>query len=378
MAQASTLVRGLTFALSLGLQVGVCEDIYVQHNLVSDIPGMADFVDSNLVNPWGMSFSATSPFWVSDNGKGVTTLYNGIGQPQSLVVTIPPGASSAPTGQVFNPTSDFTLVPNTPTTKSNFIFATQSGTISGWAPTVNPTNAVIKVDNSAAGAVYTGLAIGSNATGNFLYAANFSKGTIDVFNGNFGAATLSGSFHDPNLPDGYSPFNIHAVGEKLYVEYAKVDPVTHDEQKGVGNGFVNVFDMNGNLVQRLASNGPLNAPWGVTLAPAGFGTFGGSVLVGNFGDGMINAYNATSGALLGNLKDALGNPIAINGLWGIDFRTAGAFPLNTLFFAAGINEEENGLFGQIQVAPEPSTISLIALSGVLVMLRFTMRRFQQQ
>jgi uncharacterized protein (TIGR03118 family) len=340
---------------------------YRQTNLVSDIPGKARVTDPNLVNPWGLSHGPATPWWVSDNGKGVSTLYKGDGTPfpvgSPLVVTIPPpagspaGTTSAPTGNVFNGTSDFVVTENNVSRPSLFIFATEDGTISGWNLTVDKTNAIREVDNSASGAVYKGLALGHNASGNFLYATNFHAGTIDVFDAHFASAKLAGSFIDPKLPPCsndktkacFAPFGIQNINGKIYVTYALQKlPDKHDDQAGPGNGFVDVFDTSGHLLQRLISHGELNSPWGLALAPQGFGRFGKDLLVGNFGDGHINAYKPGTGAFRGQLKDQKGNPITINGLWALGFGNGAlAGPTDTLFFTAGINDEADGLFGLI-------------------------------
>jgi uncharacterized protein (TIGR03118 family) len=256
---------------------------YVQHNLVSDIPGLADQTDPNLVNPWGLSSSPTSPLWVSNNHSGNTTVYTGSGQPfpatNPLAVQIPAPISgnlpSAPTGQVFNATSEFVLAGGQP---ALFLFASEDGTISGWNTSAGA-NAVTMIDNSSSGAVYKGLALGSNSLGALLYAANFHAGTIDVFNGNFSPVTLDGLFADPNLSPGFAPFNIQAIGNYLYVTYALQDDAQHDDVAGSGNGFVDVFDFNGNLVARAVSQGKLNSPWGIAVAPAQFGEFSNTLLV---------------------------------------------------------------------------------------------------
>ncbi len=349
--------------------------IYVQTNLVSDIPGLAAITDANLVNPWGLSASATSPWWVSDNGTGVSTLYNGnTGAPQALVVTIPPpaGASppSSPTGQVFNSTaSDFKVN----SAKSNFIFATESGTIAAWRGALG-TNAATVVDNSASGAVYKGLALGSSGGLNFLYAANFNSGNIDVFNGNFSAVASPG-FVDPGLPAGYAPFNVQNLGGLLYVTYALQDASRHDDVAGAGNGYVDVFDTNGTLLRRLGSNGALNSPWGLALASSGFGDFSGDLLVGNFGDGTINVFDPhATNSYLGTLLGPNGIPVTIEGLWGLGFGNGAASgSLNSLYFTAGISGggavEDHGLFGSIHAAPEPGTL-LIAPIGLGLILLF--------
>jgi uncharacterized protein (TIGR03118 family) len=351
---------------------------YVVTNLVSDIPGLAAVTDANLVNPWGMSSSPTSPIWVSDNKTGVTTLYNTAGVPQALVVTIPPpsgGTSpSAPTGQVFNGGTGFLLAGTG--TAARFIFATEDGTISGWNPTANPTNAVLKVDNSPFGAVYKGLAIGNNGAGDFLYAANFNSGKIDVFNSSFAATTLAGNFVDPNLPAGFAPFNVQNLDGQLYVTYALQDGSKHEDVAGPGNGFVDVFDLNGNLVKRAISNGPLNSPWGLAFAPANFGTFSKDLLVGNFGDGRIDAFDPTTYAFLGALTDTTGTPIFIEGLWGLrDGNGGNGGALNQVYFTAGISGgdaiEDHGLFGSLSV-PEPATLALLSLG--LAGLGFSRRR----
>jgi len=334
---------------------------YQRTNLVSDIAGVARFTDPNLVNPWGIAYSPTSPFWIADNGTGKSTLYNGHGQAfpvgSPLVVRIPPprgspaGTTSAPTGTVFNGAGGFMVTEHHVTGTSFFIFATEDGTISGWNPNVNLTHAVLAVDNSkvGAGAVYKGLTLGSNASGNFLFAANFRAGAIDVFNDHFKQVSLSGSFTDTRIPTGYAPFNIQNLGGLLYVTYAKQDAAKHDDVSGPGHGFVDVFDTNGNFIKRLASRGTLNSPWGLALAPADFGPFSNDLLVGNFGDGRINAFDPNTGAFLGQLTDRRGNPIQIDDLWGLKFGNGGnAGQTNTLFFTAGIGDEQHGLFGLIQ------------------------------
>lgn len=352
----------------LALPAGEAKAFYQQTNLVSDIPGLAQFTDPDLVNPWGMSASPTSFIWVSDNGTGVSTLYTGGGQKQGLVVTIPPapgspaGTTSTPTGQVFNDTN----VASPAFGGAHFLFATEDGTIAAWT---GGTTAAIAVNNSAT-AAYKGLAIVGSGPSARLYAANFNTGTVDVFDSTFGQI-LTGAFQDPNLPSGFAPFGIQNVGGNLVVTYAKVGP-TGDDVAGPGNGFVDLFDANGDLIKRLISNGPLNSPWGVALAPSGFGTFGNDLLIGNFGDGTINAFDPTTGAFLGTLTDAAGNQIVIDGLWGLMFGNGahGASP-NALFFTAGINDEANGLFGTLAV-PEPSTIVLLT-SGI-ALLAFRRRR----
>ena len=337
---------------------------YTQHKLVSDIPGVADQTDPNLVNPWGISMSSTSPFWISNNHSGNTTVYNGQGQPapaaSPLVVRIPGGAPlSTPTGLVFNDTPGF-MVNGKPAV---FLFATEDGAISGWNPATDPQNAILLVDNSGAGAVYKGMALATTSSGPMLYAANFNTGNIDVYDANLLPVTAAGAFTDPQMPSGFAPFNVQRIGRKLYVTYAKQDNSRHDDVAGAGNGFVDVFDFQGALLARLVSNDKLNSPWGLALAPGNFGDFSNSLLVGNFGDGTINAFDPCSGEFLGTLQDSSGANIAISGLWGLTFGNGrGAGDATTLYFTAGIpgagNLEDHGLFGSIQpadAAAAPST-----------------------
>jgi uncharacterized protein (TIGR03118 family) len=355
----------LPILVSLALLLGpaTAGTVYEQINLASDIPNLAAVTDPNLKNPWGMSFTATSPFWVSDAGTNVATLYNGLGVPNGLVVSIP---ASAPTGQVANGTTGFTLTPGNP---ARFIFAALDGSISGWNPTVNATNAIVKVLASPNN-VYTGLALGTAGASTFLYAADFKSAHIDVYDSNFAPTTLAGNFTDPTLPAGFAPFNIENVGGNLYVTYAKVGP-TGEDAPGPGNGFVTVFDTSGTFVKRLISNGPLNSPWGITLAPPVFGDFSNDLLVGNFGDGTINAFDPATGALLGTLEDASSDPIVIDGLWALKVRTGGPFvDVNRVYFTAGLNDEENGLFGALAVtgAPAPGPAAGVPEVGTLTMM----------
>ena len=326
--------------------------IYVQTNLTSDGAVAAANTDAHLKNSWGMSFGPTTPFWISDQVTGVSTLYNGAGAAVPLVVTTPP----SPTGQVFNSTTSFSLGSSG---KALFIFDSLSGNIAAWN-SGQGTTAVTKF-SATDGSVFTGLALGTSGSADFLYAANFSKGRIDVFNTNFAPATLSGNFSDPNLPAGYSPYNIQAINGKLYVEYDTVNQTTHKPTNTPNSGIVDVFNTDGTFNERLVTNTHLNSPWGITQAPAGFGTFGGDILVGNFGDGTISAFDP-SGAFQGVLSDGSGNAIVNSGLWALNFRASGSgFDPNALFFTAGINGEADGLFGEIAPAPEPSTLALFAL-----------------
>jgi len=329
---------------------------YEQHNLVSDGTIPADHTDPDLINPWGIAFNPNAVVWIADNGTGVSTLYNGAGEKQALVVTIPlpPGASgkSKPTGIVFNGSNDFMVSKDNKSGASRFIFATENGTISGWSPAVDPTNAILTVDNSLSGAIYKGLALAANGTGNFLYATDFHNNKIDVFDREFKPVTLSGSFSDPKIPDGFAPFGIQNLQGNLYVTYAKQDADKEDDVAGKGLGFVNVFDANGMLIRRVATRGHLNAPWGLAMAPADFGRFSNRLLVGNFGDGAINAYDVATGTFHGQLRKTDGHPLKIDGLWGLSFGNGLLNqPTNALFFTAGPDDETHGLYGKIEPAP---------------------------
>jgi uncharacterized protein (TIGR03118 family) len=359
----------------------------LQTNLVSDLPGVAAFQDPHLVNPWGISESSGSAFWVADNGAGVATLYNTPGQPQSLVVSIPSpddplGTGGAPTGTVFNidggPTGGFRLRGVSPTgdpasASAVFLFATEDGTIIGWNPGVNPTGfdptkagtyGILAVDNSASGAVYKGLAIATNPDGpiskldpnsqTVLYAANFRSGTIDIFDTNFNPVKLSrGAFTDPKLPKGYAPFNVQVLGNKVYVTYALQDEAQHDDVAGAGHGFIDVFNLDGTPGldggrMRLVSRGALDSPWGLAIAPASFGKLAGALLVGNFGDGHIHAYDAKTGAFLATLTDPDGEPIQIDGLWALKVGNGGnGGDADKVYFTAGLDHEHHGLFGSL-------------------------------
>lgn len=346
----------------LGLTPQFAKAEYIQVNLTSDIPGLAAFTDANLKNPWGMTNLPTSPFWVADQRTNVATLYNGAGLPQALVVTTP----VSPTGAVANGTTSFELAPNEP---ARFIFATSLGQIAAWNPSVSPTSTVTVATTPAAS--YTGLAIATPFGGpNLLYAANIAGGRIDVFNGAFAPTTLAGNFTDPNLPAGLRPFNIQALAGRLFVTYAPAVPAPNQ-------GIVDIFDLNGNFQERLITNDHLNSPWGVTLASANFGQFSGDLLVGNFGDGSISAFDPTTGAFLGQLLNQNLSAILIPGLRSLVFRGGTGFDPNALYFTAGINNGLDGLFGEIQVAatPLPAALPLFAAGlGALGLLGWRRKR----
>ncbi len=346
---------------------------YRQTNFVSDIGGLAFIQDPLLVNPWGISATASSPFWVANNGTSTTQLLRGdvagtplVLNPSPQTITIPGGL---PTGTVANTTTDFVLpgpCASAPCV-ARFIFASITGNIAGWnpnAPAAGSTTAVIAA--SKPGHVYTGLALANNGVGNFIYAADFANGTIDVYNAAFALQPAANfPFADPTIPttvgNTFHAFNIQNIGGSLYVMYAKVDPVTGLDQAGVGNGFVRRFNTNG--VRDLTfgiNNGALNSPWGITIAPASFGIFGSSLLIGNFGRGnpSVHSYLPTTGAFLGTLNDESGNGIVIDGLWALQFGNGGAGgDVNTLYFAAGTAAEEHGLFGSLR----PTTASATSL-----------------
>jgi uncharacterized protein (TIGR03118 family) len=324
---------------------------YRQVNLVSDVPGAAQVTDPNLVNPWGMSASPTSPLWVSDNGTDVSTLYAGGAQGMPfgivpLIVNIPGGA---PTGQAFNASGGFVVHSGSSSGPALFLFASESGMITGWSPAVPApapsTEAQVAV--TTPGAVYKGLALANTDHGERLYAANFSAGTIDVFDSNFMPVHRDGAFVDHRLPDGYAPFNIQELGGRLYVSYAKQDETKVDDVPGRGHGFVDVYSPGGHLLRRLIRRGPLDSPWGLVIAPRDFGRFGHDLLVGNFGNGKIHAFDRRSGELLGTLRDKQHEAIVIDGLWGLRFGNGVAGSIHTLLFTAGPDGEAHGLLGAI-------------------------------
>jgi uncharacterized protein (TIGR03118 family) len=330
---------------------------YVQTNLVSDVPGVALTVDSSLVNPWGMALAPSGPWWVADNGKGISTLYSGDGMAypalDPLIVTIPPSAGvigiSAPSGLVYNGSADFTVDIERP---ARFIFVTEDGTISGWNPEVDKLNAVLAADHSNL-AVYKGVAIARMAGRNYLYAANFWTGTVDVFDTYFHQEQLSeDAFIDVLLPEDFAPSNVQNIGEKIYVAYAKQDLNRHDPVRGAGLGFVTVFDTSGKLLLRFQSGTWLNAPWGMALAPDDFGKYSRHLLVGNSGNGTIAAFDPKTGDFKGLLEATSGYLVTIQGLRGIGFGNGSlAGPTTVLYFSAGIEEGEHGLFGSLKPAP---------------------------
>jgi uncharacterized protein (TIGR03118 family) len=346
---------------------------FQQTNLVSDLSGIAVRTDPHLVNPWGIAYTNTgSPFWISDNNAGVSTLYNvpGTTPPVTvnpLVVTVPlpqGGPGGTPTGVVFNGnTNEFKVGASGSQVTANFIFATEDGTIAGRA--AGATQAIIAVDNSnnpdaKNSAVYKGLALASSGGKDYLYATNFRSGTVDVFDANFKQVNAGGkfSFNDPKIPSDFAPFGIQGfplptpTATELWVTYAKRDAAKHDDVAHKGDGFVDVFDTSGNLLRRFATRDTLNAPWGVAIAPAGFGPFSGDVLIGNFGDGHIGAFDRSTGGFLGQLQDPEGKTLAIDGLWGLLVGNGGnSGSPGSIYFTAGLDGESHGLFGALSPAP---------------------------
>ena len=361
-----TLVVASLAAPAAGSGLRGPSQFYAQHNILSDIPGLADHTDSNLVNAWGLVSGPTTPWWIADNGTGKSTLYNVATDAIPAVFTVPgaDGAQGNPTGIVFNGGTGF-VVDNGVGSPSaaRFIFASEDGTISAFkgAPIVT---VVPNPQAAAHGAIYKGLAIDSATAGQLLYATDFHNVKVDVFDTSFQLVTLSGNFTDPNLPAGFAPFGIQTIGDTLYVTYALQDADAEDDLAGPGNGFVDAYDLNGNLIQRVASAGELNSPWGLALAPEGFGRFSGDLLVGNFGDGRIHAFDPTTLTsdgefeAVGLLHSSAGKPIQIEGLWALQFghgtAAVGANGLTTtLFFTAGPSDEDHGLFGSIVLTEPP-------------------------
>ncbi len=345
---------------------------YAQNNLSSDVSGVAAYTIPELQNPWGVSFSPTGPFWISNQASGEATILNGAGSPLGLVVSIPTPAGASqpigPTGTVFNEgagTGSFN--------GDLFLFSTLSGQIAGWKPAYG-TSAATEFLNL--GAVYTGLASG-NSSGPNLYAADFKNGNVDVveFIGtSFNLRNLPGNFTDPNLPAGYVPFNIQNLNDQLFVTFALQDASGNQPLAGAGLGFVDVFNLDGSFASRLISNGALNAPWGLAIAPSDFGEFSNDLLVGNHGDGTIWAFDL-NGALIGQMKDAQGNPIVNPGLFALMFGNGSqGFNADSLYFSAGINGGANGLFGEISATPLPGAFTLFASGLSALVFLFGRRR----
>jgi uncharacterized protein (TIGR03118 family) len=358
---AGTLAAGALGTVPAG---ATTHTSYRQINLVSDQAGKANLTDPDLVNAWGLAASPGtnaspgSPLWVADNGSDKATLYAGASATSvskvPLVINV---TGAAPTGQVFNSDSAAFVVSDSHgnSGSSLFLFDTENGTIDGWAPNVNPNGSnpstVTEVArNNGANAVYKGLAVAKSSVGTTLYATNFRSGRVEAYDSTFTPVELPGGlFVDPKLPAGYGPFGIAVIKGKLYVSFAKQDATLHDDVAGPGNGFVDVFGRNGKFIRRLITRGALDSPWGMALAPASFGQFAGDLLVGNFGNGHINVYDPMTGTRLGQLRGSNGQPIVIDGLWGLMFGNGNAAGNNELLFSAGPDGESHGLLGKIVV-----------------------------
>jgi uncharacterized protein (TIGR03118 family) len=345
--------------------------------LVSNKTGVvatATTIDANLSNPWGLVTAPGLPFWIADNNSNLASLYSGTGQIQTNAVTgsnaiavaIPASAAGVPanpTGQVYNGNGGFLMTTSKGQETALFIFAGEGGTIAGWAQDSSATAVTAYDDgigNGTEHAVYKGLALGSVNGASYLYATDLHNNKIDVFDTNFAKpASMQGKFVDPTMPAGFVPFGIAALKSQLYITYAMRDAAMHDEVAGAGMGYVDVFDFTGNFVSRFASAGSLNAPWGIALAPAGFGSFEGDVLIGNFGDGTINVFAANGTSLatsMGPLTDSTGAALAIPGLWSLEFGNGDSDkPVTTLFYTAGLADQTDGVFGSIAVTSTPAT-----------------------
>ena len=320
--------------------------------LTSDIANISNNTDANLANPWGLVAGTSGPWWVSDNATGLSTLYNGAGAAQQLVVTILSADGSGtgvPSGIAFNGTGDFQLSSGNPAT---FLFVTEDGTLQGWNHNINPTASVIEANNFGS-AIYKGMAVASVGGANYIYATNFFAGTVDVFDKEFVPHSFGAdAFVDSTIPNGFAPFNIQLIDGNLVVTYAKQDDDKEDDVAGPGNGYVDIFDTQGNLLRRLPHILQMNSPWAIVKAPAKFGAFSNDLLIGNFGSGSIMAFDSKKGAFIGLMLDESKLPIRINSLWSLQFGNgSSAGPTTTLFYTAGTFDEVHGTFGMIVPAP---------------------------
>jgi len=335
---------------------------YSVHGLVSDGTQQADHVDPSLRNPWGIAFNPNGAVWIVDNQTNASTLYDGTGSKVLLgpfpEVNLPAATNgnASPTGIVFNSSSDFTITESRTAASAVFMFAGENGTIMAWAPSINLGNAFVAFDDQGGGAIYKGLALGQNGQQNLVFATDFHNAKIDVFDKTFTRVQLHGTFVDPDIPRDYAPFGITNIQGNLYVTYARQDANRVDDVRGAGFGFVDVFDTNGSLIHRVATRGPLNAPWGIALAPADFGRFSNRLLIGNFGDGTINAYDPVTAEFLGQLRTVDGQVLKIANLWGLSFGNGLLNqPTNSLFFTSGPGQEQHGLYGRIDAAPSENS-----------------------
>ena len=348
----------LLILISMAADTFAQNEPFMQHykrtNLVSDIEGIATVTDPNLVNPWGLSRGSATPWWVADNGTGVSTLYSGTGSIVPLVVTIPTsdpkGQTGNPTGTVFNAGTGFEVKKGFPAV---FLFVTEDGTISGWNPSVNQKRAIIKVnekENSIfKGATIATINVPSVGAQSYLYAADFLQGRLQIYDSNFQhVPAMEAQFNDDQLPAGFAPFNVQNIGGNIFVAYAMQDSDKEDEVAGAGLGYVDVFSPQGKLLLRLQHGPWFNAPWGLVQASSDFGTHSHDILVGQFGSGQILSFNAVTGKFKGWLRNTSNQNIKIDGLWALSFGNDGpAGPATTLFFTAGPDHEQHGLFGTI-------------------------------
>jgi uncharacterized protein (TIGR03118 family) len=369
MRQVQSFLPSLTAGIVISLlSIPAWAVPFTATGLVTDNQALnpAQLTDPGLKNAWGMSYAPTGPFWVSSNGTGTSPLYSvdpatQAAAKQGLTISIPGGGV---TGQVFNSTASFN--------GNRFLFVSENGSVSGWRPALGTTGLVNAETIAPASTdnIYKGAAIGNVGGQDYLYAANFKAGTVDVYKGTTSAPAVTGSFTDPGLPAGYAPFNVQNLNGSLYVTYALQDADKEDEVAGLGLGFVDRYNLNGDFAERVASGGTLNAPWAVATAPSSFGPMAGDLLVGNFGDGHINIYDPNTHAFLGQVLDASNRPLAVDGLWALSAgndRLAGSSHL--LYFTAGPNEEAHGLFGVLTPVPEPSTYAMMLVGlGVLGLL----------
>jgi uncharacterized protein (TIGR03118 family) len=364
-------VRSCLFSLTAGVVLSTSIHAwavpFTQTNLVSSnlVAHGAPIEDANIKNAWGMSFGPATPFWIAGNGSGKSVIYSvdpatQVPTQQALQVTIPGDGSV--TGQVFNSNAARSFNGNP------FLFVSEDGTVSGWRPALG--NAAEVIAPASTGNVYKGVALGSIGGNDYMYAANFKAGAIDVYKGTSTTPSLTGSFSDPTLPTGYAPFNVQNLNGALYVAYAQQDADKTDEIAGPGTGFVDKFSLSGDFIGRVASGGTLDAPWGMAIAPSSFGMMAGELLVGNFGDGRINIYDGANNAFLGQVTDAGDRPLAVDGLWAISPGNDGAAgSSHLLYFTAGPDSETNGVFGVLTPIPEPSEYAmLLAGLGVLALL----------
>jgi uncharacterized protein (TIGR03118 family) len=371
---------GFSVLLTLGLPrvTPARAGTFAISNLITDDQkaNKAQITDADLKNAWGISHSGGSPFWVSDNGRGLTTLYTvdpttnatarvTVGGGFVTIPPPPPGMGN-PTGQVFNTQSATSFKGNI------FLFVSEDGTVSGWSGSIGLGNTAVILQSPSTDNVYKGTTLVTIGGHTYLLSANFRSGNIDVLKGDIGAPDLAGKFTDPNLPAGFAPFNVQTFGNHVFVTYALQDAMKHDDVKGPGNGYVTEFNLDGTLVQRIGTQGTLNSPWGMAIAPASFGKFAGDLLVGNFGDGAINVFDTSkTNGFVDQIKDANGTPITIDGLWGLSVgNDVSAGSSQKVYFSAGPMDESHGVFGVLQVVPEPSSVVLGAIALGLVAARW--------